>query len=206
MSNDHDQHGHHDPGGHELEAINTKLLFRLMISLSLVTLLASAAVVQWYYSQRAELQERNAIEGSFMLIQYKEKMAKDIEGIDVVRRQILADSKVLLAPAPPADWVHPDDLLSGGGAPAVNPAVRSEPEPAPMLPPGIVVEGAPAIPVPAGGEAKPEGEPKPEGADKPAGPEGTDKPEDKSDFEKPADKAEKPADKAEKPADKPGNE
>lgn len=190
MSNDHDQHdGHHDPGGHELEAINTKLLFRLMISLSIVTLLASAAVVQWYYSQRAELQERNAVEGSFMLTQYKEQMAKDIEGIDVVRRQILADGKVLVAPAPPARWVHPDDLLSGGGAPAVDPGVPSEPQPAPMLPPGIVVEGEPAIPVPAGGEAKPEGgEAKPEGADKPAGPEGTPKPEDKSDFEKPADK------------------
>ena len=49
-------HGHHDPGGHELEAINTKLLFRLLISLSLVTLLAAAAVVQWFNSQRRELE------------------------------------------------------------------------------------------------------------------------------------------------------
>lgn len=167
MSNEHHDDvthdgGHHDPheGGHELEALNTKLLFRLMISLSLVTLLASMAVVQWYYSQRRELQETYAIEGSVMLAQYKEQMAKDIEGIDVVRRQILADGKALLAPPPPANWVHPDDQLGGAGAPAVDPSIPSTPDagpgPAPTPDPGIVVEGGPAgIAVPAG-EAKPE--------------------------------------------------
>ncbi|MFV8753072.1 hypothetical protein ACNOYE_21195 [Nannocystaceae bacterium ST9] len=193
MSTDH-EHGHHDPGGHELEAVNTKLLFRLMISLSIVTLLASMAVVQWYYSQRSELQNRNATEGSFQLQGYKDQMAKDIEGIDVVRKQILADGKVLLAPAPPAGWVHPDDLLSGG-APAA-PAEPAAPAPAPVAPPtdpAIVVEGQPAgIAVPAG-DVKPEDakapvEPKPEDAKAPVEP----KPE-KADDKK-AEKAEKKAD------------
>jgi hypothetical protein len=163
MSHDqeHHDHGGHE-GGHELEAINTKLLFRLMISLSIVTLLASMAVVQWYYSQRTELQHRLAVEGSPFLTEYKEKMAKDLEGIESVRRQILADGKVLLAPPPPPGWVHPDDLLSGG-APAVAepaPAPAPAPTPAPAPDPAIVVEGEPAgIAVPAG-EPKP-AEPKP---------------------------------------------
>lgn len=188
MSNDH---GHHDPGGHELEAINTKLLFRLMISLSIVTLLASMAVVQWFYSQRNELQLRNAAEGSFALKQYKEQMGKDLEGIDVVRRQILADGKVLLAPPPPAGWVHPDDLLSGGGAPAVDPAAPAAVEPGPPIGPAgidpaanpaIVVEGAPGIPVPAG--APDQG--RAEGAGTPPGPD-TKAKDEPSAIEKPAD-------------------
>lgn len=158
MSTEH-EHGH-DEGGHELEAINTKLLFRLMISLSIVTLLASAAVVQWYYSQRAELERRNAVEGSFLLAKYKERMAADLQGIDVVRKQILADGKVLQAPAPPPGWVHPDDLLSGGAAAAPAPAPMPAPAPAD---PVIDVQGQPAIPVPAG-DVKPADEAKPEEA------------------------------------------
>ncbi|HLT35245.1 MAG TPA: hypothetical protein VK034_03145, partial [Enhygromyxa sp.] len=100
-------HGHHDPGGHELEAINTKLLFRLLISLSAVTLLAAIAVVQWFYSQRRELEQQLAAEGSFQLIDYKTKMSAELEGIDRIAQNMVADPALLKAPPPPSGWIHP---------------------------------------------------------------------------------------------------
>jgi len=172
---------HHDQGGHELEAINTKLLFRLMISLSIVTLLASMAVVQWYYSQRSELVQRHAVEGSYLLAEYKEQMTKDLEGIDAARKQLLANTGLLLPPPPPPGWVHPDDLLSGG-APAVAAPPTEPVAPVVVTPdPSIVV--TPTIDAPVAVPV--EGQPPPT--------------EDKPAEEKPA----KPAE--EKPA-KPGNE
>ena len=111
-------HGHHDPGGHELEAINTKLLFRLLISLSAVTLLAAIAVVQWFYSQRRELEQQLAAEGSFQLIDYKTKMSAELEGIDRIAQNMVADPALLKAPPPPSGWIHPDDLVGGGAAAA----------------------------------------------------------------------------------------
>src|SRR5690606_33457201 len=109
-------HGHHDPGGHELEAINTKLLFRLLFSLSLVTLLAAAAVVQWSNSQRRELEHRLAVEGSFMLKAHDEEMGKRLEGIDRVAADMAAKPALLQAPPAPPGWIHPDDLVGGGAA------------------------------------------------------------------------------------------
>jgi hypothetical protein len=123
-------HGHHDPGGHELEAINTKLLFRLLISLSAVTLLAALAVIQWFYSQRRELEAKYASEGSFQLIEYKTRMSADLEGIDRVAQNLAADPKLLQAPPPPSGWIHPDDLVGGGTAPAA-PAEAPKPVEAP---------------------------------------------------------------------------
>ncbi|MFO7566324.1 MAG: hypothetical protein R6X02_27015 [Enhygromyxa sp.] len=114
-------HGHHDPGGHELEAINTKLLFRLLISLSAVTLLAVIAVIQWFYSQRRELETQYAAEGSFMLTEYKTRMSADLEGIDRVAQNMVANPAQLQAPPPPSGWIHPDDLVGGGAAPADAP-------------------------------------------------------------------------------------
>ncbi len=178
MASDHD-HGHHDAGGHELEAINNKLLFRLLISLSAVTLLACMAVIQWFNSQRAELIERQAAEGSFQLAIYKEEMAKDLQGIDDARKQILADPSVLRAPAAPAGWIHPDDMTgvpAAGGVPApagtdtpAAPAEPAAPTEAPIAVPageGTAPEAGEAAkdpseaPIPV--EAKPEAEAKPE--------------------------------------------
>jgi hypothetical protein len=117
---EHQDHGHHDPGGHELEAINTKLLFRLLVSLSLVTLLAAIAVIQWFYSQRRELEAQYAAEGSYLLTDYKTKMTADLEGIDRVAQDLVGNPEKLKAPPPPPGWIHPDDLV--GGAPATPPA------------------------------------------------------------------------------------
>ena len=124
-------HGHHDPGGHELEAINTKLLFRLLISLSLVTLLAAAAVVQWFNSQRRELERRYAAEGSFQLADYKTKMAADLDGVDRVAQDMAANPDLLKAPPAPAGWIHPDDLVGG---PAAAPAAPAEKTPTNFAP------------------------------------------------------------------------
>jgi hypothetical protein len=120
-------HGHHDPGGHELEAINTKLLFRLVISLSLVTLLAAAAVVQWFYSQRRELEGRRAAERSFRLVEYDARMSADLQGIDQVAASMVANPAMLNAPAPPPGWVSPDALL-GATPPAIPVPERARPD------------------------------------------------------------------------------
>lgn len=146
-------HGHHDPGGHELEAINTKLLFRLMISLSFVTFLAVVAVVQWFYSQRRELENQYAAEGSYLLTEYKTKMSADLEGIDRVAANMVANPALLEAPPAPPGWVHPDDLVGGpAAAPAKEPKheeKHDEPaldEPVPVNAP---TEDAPAEDKPA---------------------------------------------------------
>jgi hypothetical protein len=120
-------HGHHDPGGHELEAINTKLLFRLLVSLSLVTFLASVAVVQWFYSQRRELEGQYAAEGSYQLTDYKTKMSADLEGVDRVAQSMVANPALLQAPPPPRGWIHPDDLVGGAPAPAEHQPADEQP-------------------------------------------------------------------------------
>lgn len=159
------EHGHHDPGGHELEAINTKLLFRLLISLSFITLLAAAAVVQWFYGQRRELDARHAAEGSYQLKIYKTKMAADLDGLDRLAQEIASKPAMLATPAPPAGWIHPDDLISG----VASAPEHAEPE---HVEPAHVEEEA-AVPVPVE-LPEPEGDdadlPTPEPADNDAEP------------------------------------
>jgi outer membrane biosynthesis protein TonB len=156
------EHGHHDPGGHELEAINTKLLFRLLISLSLVTFLACVAVVQWFNSQRRELQNSLAVEGSFMLKNHDTKMAEQLTGIDRVAMDVAANPALVAAPPPPPGWQHPDDLVGGAAAKPAEPVEAPkpvEPKPAPEEAP-IPVEApkgdeAPAKEEPAKEDKKP---------------------------------------------------
>lgn len=158
---DHD-HGHHDPGGHELMAINTKLLFRLLFSLTFITFLACVAVVQWFNSQRRELQQSNAVEGSVFLKAHDEKMAEALGGIDRVAADVAANPSLLAAPPPPPGWIHPDDLV-GGPAPAPKPAEQPKPieQPTPVPPPA-----EPEVePVPV---ELPKEEPKPEPKEEPA--------------------------------------
>ncbi|KIG15024.1 hypothetical protein DB30_06056 [Enhygromyxa salina] len=200
-------HGHHDPGGHELEAVNTKLLFRLLISLSFITLLACVVVVQWFYSQRRELDAQYAAEGSTFLLEYKAKMAKDLEGIDRVAQDVAGNPSLLVAPPPPSGWMHPDDLVAGVvAAPADEPAGDAHgaeehdvEAPVPVEPPEGDAEGEPAEDDgDVEDDAAPEpAEPKPADAEKPA------KPADGDDAEKPAKPAQpaKPAEDEAKPAD-----
>lgn len=144
------EHGHHDPGGHELEAVNTKLLFRLLISLTAITLLSAVVVIQWFNSQRRELEKQHAADGSFQLQQYQAKMDQQLDGIDRVAQDIVADPKLLVGLPAPSGWVHPDDM-SGGAAPAAAPAEKPAEAPAPA-------PAEEAIPV----DASPEGDKAPE--------------------------------------------
>ncbi|EDM75339.1 hypothetical protein PPSIR1_01147 [Plesiocystis pacifica SIR-1] len=186
---------HHDPGGHELEAINTKLLFQLVGSLSIVTLLASMGVVQWFYLQQRELQDRNAAEGSFILKDYKAKMAEDTAELDASAKAVLADAgKMKAQPAYPG-WVSPDTAAAGAAAaakPAEAPAKELKaPEPAKPEPAPAEGEGAEGdAPAPTE-EAKPAEEAKPEAPAKPA--EAADAPAEGDKPEKPAKPEEAPA-------------
>jgi outer membrane biosynthesis protein TonB len=189
------EHGHHDPGGHELEAINTKLLFRLLISLSFITFLSAVAVVQWFNSQRRELQHRNAVEGSFMLKAHDTKMAEQLAGIDRVAMDVAVNPALLAAPPAPPGWMHPDDLV-GGPVPIMPAAPAEHAEPAEQKKP---VEPAPEPtleeqPVPV---ELPKDEPVKE--DKPA-PAKEDKPAPAKEDKQPAKEDKKPA-KKDKPED-----
>ncbi|NVB36522.1 hypothetical protein G6O69_01670 [Pseudenhygromyxa sp. WMMC2535] len=214
-------HGHHDPGGHELEAVNTKLLFRLVISLSLVTLLAAMAVIQWFNSQRRELQERYAEQGSFRLAEYETEMQDNMSGVDQVAQGMVGKPDALKAQPAYAGWVNPDTAAASAAA-AAPAAVEGEGEDTPEdeteddPTPGedaaaVAAEGAQdEVAAPEGGETettndkrdmheKPGSDAKPADGEsaKPAKPaaEKADK------AEKPAKPAAEKADKAEKPAD-----
>lgn len=178
------EHGHHDPGGHELEAINTKLMFRLLVSLSLVTFLSSVAVVQWFNSQRRELQHRNAAEGSFILKAHDAKMAEQLGGIDRVAMDVAANPALLAAPPAPPGWIHPDDLVGGPAAKPAAPAPVEKPVEKPAPEPTPVPEEQP-VPVEL-----------PEGAKEPA------KEEPAKEDKKPAKDGEQPAKDDKKPAKK----
>ena len=181
--------GHHDPGGHELEAVNTKMLFRLLISLSLITLLAAYAVVQWFYFQRSELEGRYAAEGSFQLKNYQTKMDGQLEGIDAVAKDVAGNPALLAGSTPPPGWMHPDDLVGGAAeAPAAAPAAPAKP--AVESHEGhkhATPEGQPTE------AAKPEGEPSPSEVAKPEAegdkPEGEKADDEKADDEKADDKS-----------------
>jgi outer membrane biosynthesis protein TonB len=134
------EHGHHDdPGGHELEAINTKLMFRLLVSLSFVTFLSAVAVVQWFNSQRRELQSQHAAAGSVFLKAHDAKMAEQLSGVDRVAVDVAANPALLAAPPAPAGWIHPDDLVGGPAAKPGKPAMPAEPA-KPVEPPAAPEE------------------------------------------------------------------
>ncbi|PRQ04943.1 hypothetical protein [Enhygromyxa salina] len=182
-------HGHHDPGGHELEAINTKLLFRLLVSLSFITLLACVVVVQWFYAQRRELDAQYAADGSTFLLEYKAKMATDLEGIDRVAQDMAGNPALLAAPPAPPGWMHPDDLVAGvAAAPAGSHDDHGHDEPDLDAP--VPVE-------PANGEPVPEGEGEIDTNDDDATPEPAEA--DSGDEAAPADKPDKPADDQDAP-------
>ena len=184
-------HGHHDPGGHELEAINTKLLFRLLISLSLVTLLASIAVVQWFNSQQRTLRDRSAAEGSFQLKDYKAEMAENLEGVDAVASQLAAKPELLRAPEPYPGWVHPDDLAGAAPAPAEGEAAGEDAAPAEGGEP-TPAEGAEPTPA-AGGEPSEEAAADDSASDAAAGDAPTPEPAPAADAPSPAADAPEPS-------------
>ncbi len=122
MSSDH---GHHDPGGHELEAINTGMLFKLLLSLGGLALLLSIGVVQWFYSQRAELQEKHAADGSYRLREYQAHMSEELAELPKTVAAVKADLSMLKAAPVYPGWVNPD--MAATPAAVAAPATHEEP-------------------------------------------------------------------------------
>jgi hypothetical protein len=139
---------HHYAGGHELEGLNAGGLLRIVVGLGLVTLLSATAVVQWFYRQREQLILERADEGSFMLHDHRKEMAQRLEGIDRTVTAVLeAPGSMGTAVPPPAGWVHPDDIATGGRPAAPGPAPV---EPLPSAPEPVPTEPVPTEPAPAG--------------------------------------------------------
>lgn len=111
-----DNHEHN--GGHELENIDSTSLLAQMIALFVVVFIAVIAVAQWFYKQRDELALERAKDGYTFAKEQRAIEDEMLEGIEDTTKAILKTPKKLKAAAPPAGWIHPDDLAGGGAAPA----------------------------------------------------------------------------------------
>lgn len=106
MSDAHEQH----KGGHELESVNSRLLFKLVFGLTAITLAACLVVVQWAYSQRDDLLVRRADEGYSILGTHQAEMEKLTKGIRRTLKDLAKEPTLLEAGDPPEGWIHPDDI------------------------------------------------------------------------------------------------
>lgn len=105
-----DEHAEHQ-GGHELEAINAGLLFKIIGGLAIVVLLACAVVIQWFYQQARALEYDGAT--PHYLQKYWGEMDEEKAGLSDLAKDIANDPAQLASDPPPAGWVHPDDLKDG---------------------------------------------------------------------------------------------
>lgn len=154
-----DSHGAHDGGhghggGHELDAPPTRELFNIVWGLGALTLLSLITCVQLFNDQARDLNAERGKEGSALLADYRKGMEARTRGAgdDVLtdatgktvgrysyiplasaRDLILAKPEKLGAFAPPAGWIHPDDVAAGGQKAAA---------PTPAAPEGAAVPGA----------------------------------------------------------------
>lgn len=159
-------HGQHT-GGHEVDSPPTRELFNIIWGLSALTLLSLVTCVQLFNNQARDLNTERGKDGSYVLQDYRKDQETRTRGsgqdsvadatgkvvarynyipLASARELVLSKPEKLGAFPPPAGWVHPDDIASGGqgGAPPVPPPV---PTPAPT-------DGA-AVPVPADGQPAP---------------------------------------------------
>ena len=157
-------HGQHT-GGHEVDSPPTRELFNIIWGLSALTLLSLVTCVQLFNNQARDLNTERGKDGSYVLQDYRKDQETRTRGsgqdsvadatgkvvarynyipLASARELVLSKPEKLGAFPPPAGWVHPDDIASGGqgGAPPVPP-----PAPAPT-------DGA-AAPVPADGQPAP---------------------------------------------------
>lgn len=158
----HDSHGQH-AGGHEVDQPPTRELFNIIWGLSALTLLSLATCVQLFNNQARDLTSERGKDGSFVLQQYRKDMETRTRGsgedtltdatgkitarynyipLASARELILSKPEKLGAFPPPAGWVHPDDIASGGQGAA-------PPAPAPTPVPTPPTDGAavPAVPI-----------------------------------------------------------
>lgn len=144
----HDSHGGHGGhgGGHELDAPPTRELFNIVWGLGALTLLSLITCVQLFNDQARDIGSERGKEGSALLAEYRKDMETRTRGkgedsvVDAsgkvvarynyiplasARDLILAKPEKLGAFAPPAGWIHPDDVAAGGqkaAAPTPSPA------------------------------------------------------------------------------------
>lgn len=164
-------HGQHS-GGHEVDSPPTRELFNIIWGLSALTLLSLVTCVQLFNNQARDLNTERGKEGSYVLQDYRKDQETRTRGsgqdsvtdatgkvvarynyipLASARELVLSKPEKLGAFPPPAGWVHPDDIASGGqgGAPPVPP-----PAPAPTDGAPAPTDGA-AVPVPADGQPAP---------------------------------------------------
>lgn len=165
----HDSHGQH-AGGHEVDQPPTRELFNIIWGLSALTLLSLATCVQLFNNQARDLTSERGKDGSFVLQQYRKDMETRTRGsgedtltdatgkitarynyipLASARELILSKPEKLGAFPPPAGWVHPDDIASGGQGAAPAPAPTPVPTDGAAVP-AVPADGAPAGAVPPG--------------------------------------------------------
>ena len=112
MSSTEQHESHEHDGGHELEALNTKILFQLTFGLSALVLVACILVAQWFYKQNAAIQiERASQDGSYILRSELEKKAEmELRAIRPIIQEMVRRPELLKAQPAPEGWVHPDDV------------------------------------------------------------------------------------------------
>lgn len=190
----HNAHGQHS-GGHEIDSPPTRELFNIIWGLSALTLLSLVTCVQLFNNQARDLNAERGKEGSYVLQDYRKDQETRTRGsgqdsvtdatgkvvarynyipLASARELILNKPEKLGAFPPPAGWVHPDDIASGGqGAPAVPPPAPTpaptDGQPAPAGTPTDAAGTQPAGTQPAG--TQPAGT-APAGAPTPAAPAG----------------------------------
>ena len=109
MSDSHEEYN----GGHELEAVNAAVLFKVIFGISAIVLASVFVVVQFFYQQREYLEiEDNGASAGYYLQKYWNEMDVDKKGLGVVAKEMTSAAD-LKAAAPPVGWVNPDDQPAG---------------------------------------------------------------------------------------------
>lgn len=111
---------HSEKGGHELDVIDTKILFKLVFGLSALVLLSCILVAEWFYRQNAAIQaERAQQEDAYILrSQVQAEVKEETKDLDKVINAMVSAPELLNAQNAPAGWVHPDDVKKAGDKPA----------------------------------------------------------------------------------------
>ena len=134
---------HHKEGfgeGHEIDAMPSGRLMNLLVTFTVITVMASIGVIQVFFGQREGIIMERAKQGSYLYKRYADEMKEIAEGAgptadgkffvshDKARELVLADPNRLKAAAPPPGWIHPDDVQTGGAAAPPPPAPPAQPE------------------------------------------------------------------------------
>lgn len=143
-------------GGHEVDHLPATQLIVLLLALALLIFGTGVGVSQYFNLRISELRDQTATEAAARISAARAARATaaaswgevDAEKgtwrmpVAEAAKRVASDPGLLRAAAPPAGFVHPDDVNKAGEAPAVVP----EPVPVPAEP--APTEPAPAEPAP----------------------------------------------------------